>query len=613
MKGKYTRDTPAGRVDVISCGVGFPHDAATLDLLGRADVIFGSRTLLEGSPLSGAQRRVIGAHARRDASDALAAARSGRRVVALASGDALYHGFGGTLHALAEPDDNIIYHPGITAFQALFHRIGEPWGEARLFSAHAGEEVPARGIAESRLAVAYGGSRHSAADIARAVIAFHPGAARRRAVIAERLGSPEERISAGTLEDAARLTCGPTSILALFPDTCGEKPPLGTEKGPASRLAAQALPGDPVLPDALSPALPDTPGPTSPDAPVPASPDTLGLTSPDAPGPDRAPAASSPGTAHAFPLGGDGGRTDADLPSSLSPSASSSALSPQSAPILPLGLPEEDYERENNLITASDVRAVILSRLRLPAWGTLWDIGAGSGSVGLEAAGLRPGLHVYAVERHPGRCGIIERNRRRLGVPNHTLYKGDALEAVRAPGPASMLPNGNNQCASATCPGPSASAISPESAACGDFLGPLSTPLPATGTPAARPPHQSKVLGKDGGPGEGTTLLQKGFPSPGSSLPPPLPDPDRVFIGGGGKGLPGLLDACMERLKPGGLMVAASVTLESFCALYGWQAGRRVGLCRLDVADERPIAGTHHHLKHRNTITLFIFQKEISL
>ena len=45
----------------------------------------------------------------------------------LTSGDALYHGFGGTLSALARPGDNIIFHPGITAFQALFHRLGHPW------------------------------------------------------------------------------------------------------------------------------------------------------------------------------------------------------------------------------------------------------------------------------------------------------------------------------------------------------------------------------------------------------------------------------------------------------------------------------------------------------
>ena len=91
------------------------------------------------------------------------------------------------------------------------------------------------------------------------------------------------------------------------------------------------------------------------------------------------------------------------------------------APILTLGLPEEDYERENNLITASDVRAVILSRLRLPAWGTLWDIGAGSGSVGLEAAGLRPNLNVVGIERKPERGAIIKRNRARLGVSNYKM------------------------------------------------------------------------------------------------------------------------------------------------------------------------------------------------
>ncbi|MEI3479447.1 MAG: precorrin-6y C5,15-methyltransferase (decarboxylating) subunit CbiE [Bilophila sp.] len=269
---------------MISCGIGFPHDAATLALLEKAEVLYGSRTLLERCPISGAERRVIGAQARRDASDALAAARAGRRVVALASGDALYHGFGGTLHALAGPEDAITYHPGITAFQAFFHRIGQPWDEARLFSAHGGEAVPAREIAESRLAVAYGGSRHNAADIARAVLDFHPGAARRRAIIAERLGSPDERIIAGTLEDAARLHCGPTSILALFPDTCEEETPLDTQTGPASRLAEEA----------------------------------------------------APAISGASPACGNGRRTDAG---GLSPASS---LSPQAAPILPLGLPEED-------------------------------------------------------------------------------------------------------------------------------------------------------------------------------------------------------------------------------------------------------------------------------
>ena len=86
------------------------------------------------------------------------------------------------------------------------------------------------------------------------------------------------------------------------------------------------------------------------------------------------------------------------------------------APILALGLPEEAFERENNLITASDVRAVILSRLRLPAWGTLWDVGAGSGSVGLERPPCaRPSAYT-ASSATPERCAMIERNRLSMGI-----------------------------------------------------------------------------------------------------------------------------------------------------------------------------------------------------
>ena len=304
-------DTEAGRIDVVSCGIGFPKDAETLGLIGRADVVYGSRALLAACPVEARLTRIIGAKAREDAADALTLCRVGRHVVVLASGDALYHGFGGTLSGMAHPDDTIVYHPGITAFQALFHRLGLPWQDARLFSAHSGEALPARAIAEAPLSVAYAGSRYPAHAISQAVLKLHPASAGRAAVIAERLGSPEERLFSGPLADLARTECGPTSILLLLPT------PWHCVPHTVARIAHYARPdsgiheGSPIF--------------------------------------------------HSIP-----------------------------APILTLGFPEEDYERENNLITASDVRAVILSRLRLPAWGTLWDIGAGSGSVGLEAAGLRP-------------------------------------------------------------------------------------------------------------------------------------------------------------------------------------------------------------------------------
>mgnify|MGYP000102478585 FL=1 len=109
------------------------------------------------------------------------------------------------------------------------------------------------------------------------------------------------------------------------------------------------------------------------------------------------------------------------------------------------------------------------------------------------------------------------------------------------------------------------------------------------------------------------SLLQKGSlsPSPGGSAPS-LPPPDRVFIGGGGRDLPELLAACMERMPPGGIMAASAVTLESFHTLSAWSPDRRTGLCSLNIAHEQPIAGTSHHLKQQNTIYLFTFQKEIT-
>ena len=455
-----------GRIDVVSCGIGFPADPATLALLEAADTVYGSRALLTACPVAVRDARIVGAKARQDAADALALSRSGRRVAVLASGDALYHGFGGTLAERREDGDDIVYHPGITAFQTLFHRLGLPWQDARLFCAHSGERLPAREIAEAPLSVTYAGTRYPADAIARAVLGVHPASGRRAAVTAERLGSDAERIRSGSLEELARTACGPTSILVVFPSGHIMPSTSGTRPEPLPKIFPPA--------DAAHAA---TGAPTATDAPIP-------------------------------------------------------------APILALGLPEEDYERENNLITASDVRAVILSRLRLPAWGTLWDIGAGSGSVGLEAAALRPNLAVHGVERKPERGAIIERNRLRMGLANYTLHLADALEAVRA---------------------------------------------------------------------------DSGTPPPPALLSAALPAPDRIFVGGGGKDLPALLTACLQRLQPGGIIAASAVTLESLAALLAWSPERRTGLCRLDIANERPIAGTSRHLKPQNTIYVFTFQKETTI
>jgi len=64
------------------------------------------------------------------------------------------------------------------------------------------------------------------------------------------------------------------------------------------------------------------------------------------------------------------------------------------------GLPEDRFAHRAGMITKAEVRAIALGKLDLPAAGVLWDVGAGSGSVAVECARLRPGLHVIAIEQN---------------------------------------------------------------------------------------------------------------------------------------------------------------------------------------------------------------------
>lgn len=88
-------------------------------------------------------------------------------------------------------------------------------------------------------------------------------------------------------------------------------------------------------------------------------------------------------------------------------------------PKLRLGLGEEAYAHENGLITKPEVRAVVLARLALAPGLTLWDLGAGSGAVGIEASLLLGAGRVVAVEQKPERVALIQENARRYRVYNH--------------------------------------------------------------------------------------------------------------------------------------------------------------------------------------------------
>ena len=93
------------------------------------------------------------------------------------------------------------------------------------------------------------------------------------------------------------------------------------------------------------------------------------------------------------------------------------------------GRPVAAFAHRAGMITKPEVRAVVLGHLDLPERGVLWDLGAGSGSVAIEAALAAPGLRVVAVERDPAAAATIVANAAALGAVVEVV-EGDAPAAL---------------------------------------------------------------------------------------------------------------------------------------------------------------------------------------
>ena len=94
------------------------------------------------------------------------------------------------------------------------------------------------------------------------------------------------------------------------------------------------------------------------------------------------------------------------------------------------GRPEADFSHARGMITRAEVRAVGLSQLRLRGASVIWDVGAGSGSIGIEAAGLAPGARVYAVERDEEQLSHLRANVEATDGSNIEIVAGEAPEVL---------------------------------------------------------------------------------------------------------------------------------------------------------------------------------------
>ena len=94
------------------------------------------------------------------------------------------------------------------------------------------------------------------------------------------------------------------------------------------------------------------------------------------------------------------------------------------------GIPDSRFIRGNVPMTKRDIRASILARLQIRPGETVWDIGAGTGSVSVELAiAARPG-RVFAVEEKQEACALIRENREKFGVRNLEITEGRAPETL---------------------------------------------------------------------------------------------------------------------------------------------------------------------------------------
>jgi precorrin-6Y C5,15-methyltransferase (decarboxylating) len=106
------------------------------------------------------------------------------------------------------------------------------------------------------------------------------------------------------------------------------------------------------------------------------------------------------------------------------------------------GLPDAAFDHDGQ-ITKREIRAITLAALVPVPGQLLWDVGAGSGSVGIEWMRVHPASRAIAIEPRAERRERIARNAAALGVPDLEIVPGAAPQALDGlPGPDAVFVGG---------------------------------------------------------------------------------------------------------------------------------------------------------------------------
>lgn len=109
------------------------------------------------------------------------------------------------------------------------------------------------------------------------------------------------------------------------------------------------------------------------------------------------------------------------------------------------GLPDESFIHSAGLITKEEIRAISLAKMRISENSVVWDIGACSGSVTIEAGRIARSGRVYAIEKKHERIEQIKENIKNFSMKNIEVIEGEAPDCLKGlPEPDAVFIGGSS-------------------------------------------------------------------------------------------------------------------------------------------------------------------------
>ncbi len=298
-------------------GTGETLTAEARRALEQAELVLGAERLLENLPEIENQKRIAATRSA-ELFTRLEESEAARPCVVFSGDTGFYSGASGLLKVLREAGIVCRVLPGLSSVQLLASRLGEPWQDWTLCSAHGADCDPIAALMAGRPAFFLTGGRTTPASLCREIADAGLGAL--RVSVGENLANPDERVVTMTAAECASERFAPLSVLLV------EAAPL-----PCVRTG---------------------------------------------------------------------------------------------------GIPDAAFLRGEVPMTKQEVRAAILAKLAVRPEETVWDVGAGTGSVSVELALSARHGRAFAVEYRDEALALIEANRERFGAWNLRIRRGRAPEAL---------------------------------------------------------------------------------------------------------------------------------------------------------------------------------------